>query len=53
MHAPDQVFPNRGCGELHISGGMEGDGKFCCGINLYGGGNLRRSDFDHSNFFRG
>ena len=31
----------------------EGDGKFCWGVNLDGGVNLRRTDFDHSNLFQG
>ena len=53
MHASDQGFPKRWWGEFHVSGEMEGDGKFCYGINLYDGGNLRRSDSDHSNFFQG
>ena len=53
MHASDQSFPKRWWDEFHVSGEMEGDGKFCYGINLYGGGNLRRSDSDHSNFFQG
>ena len=34
---------------------VKGDGKFCWGrgFNLYGRGNLRRSNFDHSNLFQG
>ena len=34
---------------------VEGDGKFCWGrgFNLYGGGNLRRSNFDHLILFQG
>ena len=31
----------------------EGDRKFCWGVNLDGGVNLRRIDFDHSNLFQG
>ena len=31
--------------------GMGEMGKFPWGIFLMGGGNLRRSNFDHSNFF--
>ena len=53
MHASNQGFPSREWGEFHVSGGMEGNGKFCCGINLYVGGKLRRSDSDHLNFLQG
>ena len=28
------------------------NGKFCWGFFLFGGGNLRRSDFDHLNLFQ-
>ena len=52
LHVPDQIFPNavEGCGKSPLSGGE-------CEIllrefNLYGSGNLRRSDFDHLNLFK-
>ena len=45
MYASGYGFPNRG------GGGGGGDGKFCWGVNLDGGVNLRRIDFDHSNHF--
>ena len=34
---------------------VEGDGKFCGarGFNLYGGGNLRRTNFDRWNLVQG
>ena len=43
MYASGYGFPNRGGGEE--------DRKFCWGVNLDGGVNLRRIDFDHSNLF--
>ena len=49
----DMVF------QIEVGGGDspavegEGDGKFCWGVNLDGGVNLRRIDFDHSNLFQG
>ena len=50
----DMVF------QIEVGGGGDspaveggGDGKFCWGVNLDGGVNLRRTDFDHSNLFQG
>ena len=54
MYASGYGFPNRsGGGGDSPSGEGEGDGKFCWGVNLDGGVNLRRIDFDHSNLFQG
>ena len=53
MYASGYGFPNRGGGGDSPSVEGEGDGKFCWGVNLDGGVNLRRTDFDHSNLFQG
>ena len=59
MHVSEQGFPNsRGAGgdgavnSTSVEGWRE-IGNFAGEINLYSGGNLRRSDSDHSNLFQG
>ena len=52
LHASGQGFPNRGGGRgIPLSGG--GWEILLGGFNSYDDGNLRRSDFDHSNLFQG
>ena len=53
MYASGYGFPNRSGGGDSPSVEGEGDRKFCWGVNLDGGVNLRRIDFDHSNLFQG
>ena len=51
MSLHDQGFPNRGGGEFPL-GEVRWE-IFLGGFTLYGGENLRRSDFDHSNLIQG
>ena len=48
LHTPGFSKSDKGLGESP----QWGDGKFCWGDFLSGGGNLTRSDFDHLNLFQ-
>ena len=50
LHASDQGFPSKGGGFPPQWRWM---GNFAWEINLYDGGHLGRSDFDHLSFFQG
>ena len=50
MHTFDQSFPNSRGGAIPPQ--WRGVENLLGGFNLHGGGNLARSDFDHSNLFQ-